>query len=279
MFGNSYHHFAKCTTVVSGIKVLFAELKQVHLLKCVTVVYIYVLAKTLPTMLPEDFSVDRGILSLQDKLGLPTDFFKRLLQEDDWSFIIKLHALVEAACTDLLLHHFDEPSLKNIISRLELSNKSFGKLAFIKELELLGDASRRYISSLSEWRNNFVHNVQNCNASLDKIIGAMDKNEVKKFAVDFSPLEATLQKISKGPLDLLDAPTRKQIDTNNIIERAKRNPKFHIWVGGYNLLTSLVDMYDYSDYRKYDKAMTWTGIYDEDDENNPDEELNDQENK
>ena len=104
----------------------------------------------------------------------------------------------------------------------------------------------------------------------------MDKNQIKKFAIDFSPLEATLQKISKGPLDLLDAATRKQIDTNNLIERAKKNPKFHIWIGGYNLLTSLVEMYDYSDYRKYDKAMTWTGVYDEDDENDPDEELNNQ---
>ena len=124
-------------------------------------------------MLPEHFLIDKGIVSLQEKLSLPTDFFKRLLEEDDWSFIIKLHALIEAACTDLLLHHFDEPSLKNIISRLELSDKAFGKLAFIKELELLGDTSRRYISSLSEWRNNFVHNVQNCSASLEKIVAAM----------------------------------------------------------------------------------------------------------
>jgi hypothetical protein len=228
-------------------------------------------------MLPEDFSIDKGVHSLQDKLCLPTDFFKRLLEEDDWSFVIKLHALIEAACTDLLLHHLDEPSLKNIISRLELNNKTFGKLAFIKELELLGDTSRRYISALSEWRNNFVHNVQNCNASLDKIIAAMDKTEVKKFALDFSPLEATLQKFTKGSLDLLDKSTHKQIDTNSLIERAKRNPRFHIWVGGYNLLTSLVDMYNYSDYRKYDKAMTLTGIYDEDDENDPEEELSDRE--
>lgn len=177
-------------------------------------------------MLPEDFTIDKGILSLQDKLCLPTDFFRRLLQEDDWSFVIKLHALIEAACTDLLLHHLDEPSLKNIISRLELSNKSFGKLAFIKELELLGDTSRRFISALSEWRNNFVHNVQSCNASLDKIVAVMDKSEVKKFALDFSPFEATMRKFSKGPLDLLDSPIRKQIDTNNLIELAKQTQNF-----------------------------------------------------
>ena len=227
-------------------------------------------------MLPKDFSIDKGILSLQDKLCLPIDFFKKLLEEDDWSFIIKLHALIEAACTDLLLHHLDEPNLKNIISRLELSNRTSGKLAFIKELDLLGATSRRYISALSEWRNNFVHNVQNCSASLDKIIIAMDRNEIKKFAVDFSPFEATLQKFANGHLDLLDKSTLKQIETNTLIERAKRTPKFHIWIGGYNLLTSLIDMYDYSEYVRYDKAMSWTGIYDEDEKNDPDDDLDDQ---
>ncbi|NID08577.1 hypothetical protein [Fibrivirga algicola] len=227
-------------------------------------------------MLPEDFLVDSGIQVLQEKLGLSSDFFKRLLEEDDWSFVIKLHALIEASCTDLLLHHFDEPVLKIIISRLELSNKSSGKIAFIKELELLGDTYRRYISALSEWRNSFVHNVQNCNASLDKIVASMDKNQIKKFALDFSPYETNLQKFAKMPLDLLDDSIRKQIDTNRLIERAKRNPKFHIWFGGYNLLATLVDMYSYSDYRKSNKVMTWIGAYDEDDDTESGEELNDQ---
>lgn len=117
-------------------------------------------------MTSTDIHIDKGILELQEKLNLPKDFFKNLLQEDDWSFIIKLHALIEAACGSLLLYHFDEPGLKTIISRLELSNKTTGKIAFLKELELLGDNNRRFVSSLSEWRNNFVHNVQNCNSKL-----------------------------------------------------------------------------------------------------------------
>lgn len=221
-------------------------------------------------MMPKDISIDKGILDLQGKLNLPKNFFKKLLEEDDWSFIIKLHALIEAACTDLLLHRFDEPNLRNIISRLELSNKTFGKLAFIKELDLLGDTKRRYISTLSEWRNNFVHNVQNCSASLTDIIAAMDKNEIKKFALNFSPFETTLQKFVGGPLELLDEATKKNIDTNNLIKRATSNPKLHIWIGAYGLLTSLVDMYGYNEYVHYDKAMTLTGLYEEDDENDSD---------
>lgn len=205
-------------------------------------------------MTTKDMDIDKGILELQEKLNLPKDFFKNLLEEDDWSFIIKLHALVEAACGSLLLHHFDEPGLKNIISRLELSNKTTGKIAFLKELELLGDTNRRFVSSLSEWRNNFVHNVQNCNSKLQELVDDMDKEAIKKFALDFSPYESTLRKFVNSKIKLLDDKTIAQIDTNKLIERTKQNPKLHIWLGAYHLLSSIVDMEGYSDFVKYDKA-------------------------
>lgn len=202
----------------------------------------------------ETVYIDKGILELQEKLLLPDNFFKKLLDEDDWSFIIKLHALIEAACGSLLLYHFDEPELKNIISRLELSNKTTGKIAFLKELGLLGETNRRFVSSLSEWRNKFVHNVQNCNSKLQDILDNMDKNAIKKFALDFSPLEATLQKFANSKIKLLEEKTIERIDTTKLIERAKKAPKLHIWLGAYSLLTSLVDMEGYSDYLKSEKA-------------------------
>ena len=207
-------------------------------------------------MITDDFEIDKGILELQGKLSLPNNFFKKLLEEDDWSFIIKLHALIEAACTDLLMFHFDEPGLKNIISRIELGNKSVGKLSFIKELDLLGENYRKYIFSLSEWRNKFVHNVQNCNALLTDAVNLMEKGALKKFAIDFSPYETTLQKFNNSKLgNLIDGSTNKQIDINNLIERAKSNPKFHIWLGAYNLLITIVDMQGYSNYLKRRKAV------------------------
>ena len=53
-----------------------------------------------------DFKVDQGILELEAKVGVKENFFRGLLEEDDWSFVIKLHALFEASCTHLLLFHF-----------------------------------------------------------------------------------------------------------------------------------------------------------------------------
>lgn len=56
-----------------------------------------------------------AVEELVKELGLPEGFYAELLGEDDWSFIIKLHALMEAAVTGLIvaaLGHFqcwDEP--------------------------------------------------------------------------------------------------------------------------------------------------------------------------
>jgi hypothetical protein len=60
--------------------------------------------------------MDKGILELESKLGLDQGFFGNLQSEDDWSFVIKLHALFEAACTHLLLFHFQELELTDIFS-------------------------------------------------------------------------------------------------------------------------------------------------------------------
>jgi len=46
---------------------------------------------------------------LEKAVGVRAGFFYRLLEEDDWSFVIKLHALFEAVCSHLLLFHFREP--------------------------------------------------------------------------------------------------------------------------------------------------------------------------
>jgi hypothetical protein len=48
----------------------------------------------------------------------------------------------------------------------------------------------------------------------------------------------------------------KQANINNIIERAKKEPKFHIWFGAYNLLIHITDMFGYSDYKNWLKAKS-----------------------
>ncbi len=64
-----------------------------------------------------DLPDDDLVVDLERRIGLPEGFFAHLLDENDWSFIIKLHALFEAACTHMLLFHFQEPELEGLITR------------------------------------------------------------------------------------------------------------------------------------------------------------------
>ncbi len=216
--------------------------------------------------LPADFKVDAGILELEAKIGIRENFFKDLLREDDWSFVIKLHALFEAACTHLLLFHFKEPELTDIFARLELSNKATGKIAFLGKLELLGKDNRRLVAALSEMRNSLVHDVRNTEFLLEKMVAGFDSAALKQFALAFSPCETHIRTfpLSAAPRGKLgyDEKFQKAASVDEMMKRAKSSPKYHIWLGAYNVIVSIVDMYGYSDYKQWVKAKA---IFEEDD--------------
>lgn len=111
-------------------------------------------------------TVGDSLNQLEKELGLKKDFIVNLLKEDDWSYIIKLHALIEAAVTQLLIQILEKPELEKRFARLELSNLTIGKLAFLKDLNLLDDYYVKFIIQLSEIRNNFVHDVKRVECSL-----------------------------------------------------------------------------------------------------------------
>lgn len=206
--------------------------------------------------LPPDFKVSEGILELESKVGVPENFFRGLNAADDWSFVIKLHALFEAACSHLLLFHFKEPELSEVFSRLELSNKTTGKIAFLGKIGLLGKENRRFISALSELRNSLVHDVRNAEFSLPNLVAGLDAAEVKNLAISFSPFETTIRQFPYDPKMKLGFDERLQAQANvqAITSRFKTDPKYHIWIGAYSVLTSIVDMYGYSDYKQWVKA-------------------------
>ena len=130
------------------------------------------------------------VLLLEQKLGLELGFFNSLDGDDenDWSFIIKVHALIEAAMSHLLTEHLRRPELGDIFSRLDMSNKSTGKAAFVNALELLEKPERRFISSLSELRNKLVHDVRNVNFDLSDYVESMGKKQQEDFLGNFNLL-------------------------------------------------------------------------------------------
>lgn len=208
--------------------------------------------------------VDKGIIELESTIGTKSGFFSELLNEDDWSFVIKLHAFFESICTHLLMFHFKEPALSDLFSRLELSNKSTGKIAFLSKLEMLGKDDRRLLNSLSELRNKLVHDVRNSEFTLEEFVHSLTDKELEQFAISFSPFESLVRRTAGTPLsrnDKLGEIMIEQADIENIVEQAKNNPKRHIWLGAHHTLVGLVDSYAYSDYKQWAKAK---GIFEED---------------
>jgi hypothetical protein len=178
-----------------------------------------------------------GIESLSNRIGIPPSFFESLVKEDDWSFIIKLHALFEAAVNLLLVHALDNNSLDTFISRLELSNNTTGKLAMAKSLRVLGEANRRFLRKLSELRNQLIHDVRNIDFSLSAYVEGLNADRMKAFAIAFSPFEAL---VAKQPVDAKPEGC-SECDMNWLITKARSNPKVHIWAGAYAVLVSVID--------------------------------------
>ena len=188
---------------------------------------------------------------LEHAVGVREGFFQRLLDEDDWSFVIKLHALFESACAHLLLFHFREPELAGVFGRLELSNKTTGKIAFLAALKLVGKGSRRYIAALSELRNELVHDVRNTEFCLPEWFGSLDEKKQRAVAVSFSPFETFLREGPHLPGVPLSPAHEAQAKLENVLKRARERTKEHIWVGAHSVLVDILDMKSYSEYRQW----------------------------
>jgi hypothetical protein len=200
---------------------------------------------------------------LEIKLGLEPGFFIKLTAEDDWSFVIKLHALLEAACTDLLLFHFKEPALAEIFARMELSDKARGKLRFLEQLELISKRNRRFISALSELRNSIVHDIKKHSFSLNNMVESFTQQQLKAFTVNFNPLDELIRQAAKD-IRLKGAFEEfgQAVDLNKRMLDAKRNPKSFIWMGALNVIRSFEYAYEYSEYRSYEKSFIINGLED-----------------
>lgn len=133
-----------------------------------------------------------AVQELERTLGLPVNFYTNLKNEDDWSFIVKLHSLFEATVSELVVSALGKGELSEIVSYLELSNKRTGKMAFVKALDLMEEDFRRYISSLSELRNEFAHNVSNVSLSLKEYVQRPNKlsSMTKNFCLEYNTPDA-----------------------------------------------------------------------------------------
>jgi len=178
-------------------------------------------------------------------------FVEDLLAEDDWSFVIKLHAFIEAASTQLLVRYFQEPDLTDFLSRLSQNRR----IKLLSSVGYLGKTSRRYMTSLSGLRNRLVHNVANVNFSFSELTQGMSEEERRNFARDFIHYWAMRPHESGRIQDGF-------VTDEDAIQKARDEPKFYVWRGAVSLLNSQYDMESYGEFRQSEKAQE---LYQDDD--------------
>jgi hypothetical protein len=133
----------------------------------------------------QELTMEDSIRKLEKELRIPEGFIENLLNEDDWSFVIKGHSFIEAAVSYLLVTALDRPNLDEVFSLLELSNKRTGKMAFVKALDVLDADTRRFISAFSELRNKLVHDISQVSFSFPTYVAQMDGNQFAEFVKAF----------------------------------------------------------------------------------------------
>lgn len=150
------------------------------------------------------------LAEFEKKIGLPKGFYNALLAEDDWSFVIKLNALFEAAATHALVARLDTPELLDTLARLDFARQDCGKIKLLKKLGIISPEQAKCLQRLAELRNDLAHGIENVTFNFKEYFSKADSSQRKNIVRDFGhglydplPLTDTV-KVSKAEFVELD---------------------------------------------------------------------------
>ena len=140
-----------------------------------------------------------ALMALSKDLELPAGFLTNLLlEESDWSFIVKAQAILETAVTSLLVAHLGRPELEDVIAeQLEMSQR----IKMLSALHLCSPEQREMMRRLGNLRNKLAHTAQGTLFSLPEYLKdkAARANFWKAFGINWAPTpEAKLKAIEDG---------------------------------------------------------------------------------
>lgn len=98
--------------------------------------------------------------------NIPKGTLTNIFDEDDWSFIMKVHSLLELALTDSLNNSVPYCDLGNEFSNLPLSQHKIGKIYFAEKLNLISREQRIFIEKFSNIRNMLIHDIKKLRLTL-----------------------------------------------------------------------------------------------------------------
>ena len=147
----------------------------------------------------ESAGVAGALMALSKDLELPEGFLTNLLlEESDWSFIVKAQAILETAVTSLLVAHLGKPELEDVIAEhLEMSQR----IKMLSALNLCSPEQREMMRRLGNLRNRLAHTAHGTLFSLPEYLKdkAARANFWKAFGINWSATpEGKLKAIEDG---------------------------------------------------------------------------------
>lgn len=97
----------------------------------------------------------------EQELGLPAAYFHKILHDDeDWAFVVKICAMMEAVCSKSLTKFLADDRLREPLDFLEFANPRCGKIALLRSLGILDTKHAEVLVGIAEMRNSYAHNVR-----------------------------------------------------------------------------------------------------------------------
>ena len=128
-----------------------------------------------------DALLQTSLTTIQERLHAHLDFVTELREGDDWSFVIKAQALLEACITEAILVRLGDDRIKKIVETMPLVGNNASKLQFAKDLGLMNASQRRFVKKLATLRNHLAHRVEYVNFKFPEYIASLDKSERKDW--------------------------------------------------------------------------------------------------
>lgn len=119
--------------------------------------------------LPETFEKARRVL--ERYYGLPTGFLTRLLDVEDWTYVLQLHALIESTVARIVCAALPA-SLHEWARSLNLQAGRGSLTGLASELGLISKAERHLIATFARLRADLAHGVEHTNVDLTAYLQA-----------------------------------------------------------------------------------------------------------
>lgn len=115
-------------------------------------------------------------------LGLNERVILDLIDEpSDWSFVVKLAVIVEAALTQAIASRLDTDELQQHLNRLSVGGRT-GKIQLASDLGIIGPKAAARLKSIASLRNVFAHDVSVIGLSLGVHVESLQKSENQRLS-------------------------------------------------------------------------------------------------